>query len=160
MTTEISAQIGGAAAENRRHIDSTGNSQPGSRACARRDHQELVILCDQTRMTRRKIFIVDPDIERAPAPRDKALIFQPKPDSTQRCFKARDIVFIPDQRIRDPHRMRIKGASDGNTRLPETGPAEVLDRSEKAGGTNKDVHEVAVSNSSREIFRKRTWSPA
>ena len=107
-------------------------------------------------MTRPKVFIVDPDTERASAPGDKAPIFKPKPKPPQGYLEAGRVSFVPDQRIRYPHRVGIKRTPDGNARLPETGAAEILDRSEKTGGVNKDVHEVEASNSSREIFRKRT----
>ncbi len=55
VAAEISAQIGGAAAENGWHIDSAGNCQPGARTRLWRGHDQLFVLRHESRVAGRKI---------------------------------------------------------------------------------------------------------
>ena len=62
-------------------------------------------------MTRRKIFVVNPDGECATAPRDGALIVKVQPQGSQSRFDAGGVVVIADQRIRHPKRVRVERAA-------------------------------------------------
>ena len=107
-------------------------------------------------MTRRKIFVVNPDGERATAPRNDTLIVKVQPQGSQSRFETSGAVLIADKRIRYSQREGIERAADRNTRLPIASAAEILDGSQKSGRSNERIHGESCSNSSREIFRSRT----
>jgi hypothetical protein len=112
MTAEVAAQIGGAAVEDERPIDAAGDRQPCPPTFIRRNYRYLFVLYDETGVTRRKFIIVNPDGERAAAPRHNALIVKVQPQCSQSRFDAGGAVVIADQRIRHPKRVSIERAAN------------------------------------------------
>ena len=100
MAAEIPAQISGATAEDRWHIDATRNCQPGARACFRRVHDKFFVLRDESCVTGRKILVADTNGKRATTPRYDALIVKAETQISQRSFQTRGCVFVAGQRIR------------------------------------------------------------
>ena len=160
MPAKVSSQIGGASTEDKWNINPPGYGEPCPRASARSGHDQFLIFRDETSMTWRKIVVADPSRERAAAPSHHPTIFKPQSHSPESRFQTGGALFVPDHSIRHAHRMRVESAADRNSELPATHAALVLDRSQKAGGLNQGIHDDRESNSSRDISRKRTRSPA
>src|SRR5688500_10661556 len=111
-------------------------------------------------MAGRQILVPNADRKEAAAPCDHARILEMQLQLAQSDLETGGAAPIASQRVRHPHRVGIERAAQGNAGLPKAGAPKVLHRGKETGRTNEYFHADHLSNSSREIRRKRTRSPA
>ncbi len=99
-------------------------------------------------------------IEFAAAPGHESFIGEPQLQTAKGDLQPSRRFFIANEQIGDAQGVGIKRATRRDAKLPKSRSSEILDCRQKSGAESSRIHIVDLSNSSREIARKRTRSPA
>src|SRR6266404_9016472 len=99
-------------------------------------------------------------IEFASAPSHQSFIREPQLQAAEGNLQSSGRFVIAHKQIGNPQCVGIQRTAERDAKLAKSRSSKILYGCQKSGPKNSRIHIVDLSNSSREIARKRTQSPA